>query len=179
MVTLKNINIDFDCKKVTPYFQVTSEQRIRFGMEDLNITLLRKIVEDIFRENESLSVIFLSEYITHHKRYSSKSKIGKIIKIKNWHEIVVMNEAIGEGEVYAIIKNLNCNDVMKYCSAIYKGHPEAYLSFLNDKFLFYINGDVIDIISHDAKRIAYLKQYYAKLYDKYYEDGSFRSYFDA
>lgn len=172
MVKVNNINIDFDCNKETPYFQVTSEQRIRFGMEDLNITLIRKIVEDVFKENDNLSVIFVSEYINNNKRYSSKSKIGKIIEIKNWHETVVNDESVGEGVVYTTIKNLNRNDVIKYSSKIYKGHNEAYISFFNDDLLLYISSDVIDIISKNVDIIASLKQKYSEQFNKYYENDT-------
>lgn len=172
MVKLNNINVDFDCNKETPYFQVNSEQRIRFGMEDLNINLIRKIVEDVFKENDNLSVIFLSEYITNNKRYSSKSKIGKIIEIKNWHETVVNDESIGEGVVYATINNLDRNDVIKYCSKIYKGHKEAYISFLNENFLLYVSSDVIDIISKNVDIIVSLKEKYSEQFNKYYENDT-------
>lgn len=168
MVKLNKININFDCNKETPYFQVTSEQRIRFGMEDLSITLIRKIVEDVFKENDILSVIFVSEYIINNKRYSSKSGIGKIIQIRNWHETIVIDESIGEGVVYATIKNLNRNDVIKYCSKIYKGHNEAYISFYNDEFLLYVSNDVIDVISNNIEEIKTLKQKYEQ-FNKYYE----------
>lgn len=170
MVKLDKINIDFDCNKDTPYFQVTSEQRIRFGMEDLSIILIQKIVGDIFKENDILNVIFLSEYIANNKRYSSKSKIGKIIEIKNWHETVVNDDSIGEGVVYATIKNINRNDIIKFCSKIYKGHNEAYISFFNDKSLLYVSSDVIDIISKDVEIIADLKQAYFEQFSKYYDD---------
>lgn len=173
MVKLSNINIDFDCNKETPYFQVTSEQRIRFGMEDLNITLIQKIVGDVFKENDQLSVIFVSEYIANNKRYSSKSKIGKIIEIKNWHETVVFNdESMGEGIVYATIKNLKRIDLIKYCSEIYKGHNEAYISFYNDNYLLYVSSDVIDIISTDVEKIADLKHKYSEQFNNYYENNN-------
>ncbi|MBO1910609.1 hypothetical protein [Sporosarcina sp. 6E9] len=170
MVKLNKINIDFDCNKDTPYFQVASEQRIRFGMEDLSITLIQKIVGDIFKEDDHINVIFLSGYVANNKRYSSKPKIGKIIEIKNWHETIVKDSSIGEDVVYATIKNLNRNDIIKYCSKIYKGHNEAYISFFNDKSLLYVSSDVIDIISKDVNKIADLKRKYFEQYNKYYEE---------
>ncbi|WP_208592646.1 hypothetical protein [Gracilibacillus suaedae] len=173
MVKLNNINIDFDCNKETPYFQATSEQRIRFDMEDLKINLIRKIIEDVFTEEDKISVIFVSEYIYNKKRYSSKSKVGKIINIRNWHETVVEDETTGEGEVYATIMNLKREDITNYCSAIYKGHTEAYISFFSDKFLLYVSSDVIDIISNDVEKIANLKQNYSNLFNKFHENGNF------
>lgn len=173
MVKLNNINIDFDCNKETPYFQATSEQRIRFGMENLNIPLIRKIVEDVFKENDNLSVIFVSEYIKNNKRHSSNSKVGKIIEIKNWHEAIVNDDSSNEGVVYATIKNLNRNDVTKYCMKIYQGHNQTYISFFNDKCLLYVSSDVIDIISKDVTVISNLKQSYAEQFNKYYENENF------
>lgn len=170
MVKLLNkLNIDFDCYKETPYFQVTSEQKIRFGMESLNITLIKKIIEDVFNEKDNISVIFVSEYITHNKRYTSKSKIGKIIEIKNWHETIVIDELTDEGVVYATIKNLERDDITKYCSKIYKGHNEAYICFFTDEALLYVSSDVIDIIANDVRKIDFLKQNYSEQFNKYYE----------
>ncbi len=166
ILTLISIVID------TPYFQATLEQRIRFGMDELNITLIRKIMEVVFKEEDKINVIFVSEYITNNKRYSSKSKIGKIIDIRNWHETVVEDETTGEGEVYVTIKNLNRHDVMKYCIAIYKGHKEAYISFSNDTFLLYVSSDVIDIISNNVEKIENLKQNYSDLFNKDFESGN-------
>lgn len=57
MVRLNKLNIDFDCNKENPYFQASTNQRIRFGMEDLTPSLIRKIVEDTFSENDNISVI--------------------------------------------------------------------------------------------------------------------------
>ncbi|GGB43046.1 hypothetical protein F3157_08860 [Virgibacillus dakarensis] len=171
MVKLDKLNIEFDCYKETPYFQVNSKQRIRFGMEDLNITLIKKIIEDVFNEKENISVIFVSEYIVNNKRFSSKSKIGKIIDIKKWHENIVIDEVSGEGAVYVTIKNLERYDIIKYCSKIFKGHNEAYISFFTDESLVYVSSDVIDIISNNVNKITSLKENYSEKYNKYYDNN--------
>ncbi|WP_054859458.1 hypothetical protein [Gracilibacillus sp. JCM 18860] len=165
MVKLKDSNIDFDCNKETPpYFQVTSKQRIRLAIEDLNISLIQTIIGgDIFKEEDKISLIFLSEYYLNNIRRSTRSRIGKIINITNWHETVVREEASGNGEVYVTIKNLNREDISKYCSAFYKGHTEAYISFFNDEFLLYVSSDV--------RKIENLKQNYSGLFNKYHENG--------
>lgn len=173
MIELDEIQIDFDCNKETPYFQVTPQQRIRFGMEDLNITLIRAIIKNVFAENDNLSLLFVSENIINNRRFSSKSGIGKIIKIKNWYEKVAYDASIGEGIVYTTIKNLTCNDVIRYCSEVYKGHNEAYISFFNNKSLIYVSNDVVDIVSSDVEMITELKQKYSDRFDKYYESNPF------
>jgi hypothetical protein len=169
LVKLSDLNVDFDCYKETPYFQVNSDRRIRFGMENLNMTLINKIVEDVFNEQDNISVVFVSEYIVQNKRRSSKSKVGKVIDIKNWHETVVEGEFPDEGVVYATVKNLTRNDVAKYALKVYKGHPQAFLAFYSDKFLFYVSSDVIDIISKDTGGVTSFKKVYSNLFDKYYE----------
>lgn len=68
-------------------------------MDELNITLTKTIIKNIFKEDK-ISVIFVSEHPTQNKRYPSKSKISKIINIRNWLETVVTDETTGEGEVY-------------------------------------------------------------------------------
>ncbi len=72
--------------------------------------------------------------------------------------------------MYANINDINRNDIIKYCTKIYQGHNEAYISFYNDKSLFYVSSDVIDIISNDIGKIADLKQKYSKQFNKYYEN---------
>lgn len=141
------------------------------AIEDLNISLIQTIIGDIFKEEDKISLIFLSEYYLNNIRRSTRSRIGKIINITNWHETVVREEASGNGEVYVTIKNLNREDISKYCSAFYKGHTEAYISFFNDEFLLYVSSDVIDIISNDVRKIENLKQNYSGLFNKYHENG--------
>ncbi|MGE7879823.1 hypothetical protein [Peribacillus muralis] len=140
-------------------------------MDNLNIDLIPHIVGDVFKEDDTISVIFISENISNNKRYSSKAKIGKIIKMKNWHETVVKDDASREGVVYANITDLIRNDIIKYCTKIYQGYNEAYISFYNDKSLLYVSSDVIDIISNDIGKIADLKQKYSKQFDEYYDNG--------
>lgn len=172
MVKLKKLNIDFNSNKEPPYFQVTPEQRIRFGMEDLNITIIKKIIGDIFNENDNINVIFLSEYIFNNKRFSSKAKVGKIIEIKNWQETIVVDGSINEEVVYATIKNLKLHDITKYCTKIYNGHNEAYISFFTDESLLYVSSDVIDIISNNVCKITCLKEDYSEQFNKYYEESN-------
>ncbi|MDX8045255.1 hypothetical protein SH601_04565 [Gracilibacillus sp. S3-1-1] len=159
-------NIDFDANKEAPYFQVSTEQRIRWGMERLSVSLIQQIVADTFGEEDAIHVTFLSEYITN-KRYSTKTNIGKIIKIRNWKETVVKDKTIGESAIYATVKNINRHDVSRYCSAVYLGHREAYIAFYLDDILLYVSSDVIDIIATNVQKIARLKQMYVD-YDVMY-----------
>ena len=76
MFKLSKLNIDFDVNKETPYFQVDTKYRVRFGMEDLNGVLLKDVVGTIFQENQKINLIFVSEYIVNNVRRSSKSKLG-------------------------------------------------------------------------------------------------------
>ncbi|AJD89589.1 hypothetical protein JMA_02720 [Jeotgalibacillus malaysiensis] len=169
MVKFNRFNIDFDIHKETPYFQVNREQSIRFGMEDLHVAQLREIVETIFQSTDNLRLIFVSAYIKNHQHISSKSKIGKQIRINNWQEHVVKDPALGEGVVYTTIRHLDISDIMNYCIRQLKGYEGAYISFYNDDFLLYVSNDVIDMISHDKERIKHLKRKYVQLYDRYYE----------
>ncbi|MGD6968355.1 hypothetical protein ACQCVP_18145 [Rossellomorea vietnamensis] len=171
MVRLDSFSVDFDCTKEAPYFQVPQEQRIRFVMEDLSVSLIRGVIEDVYDAGDALTVIFVSEYIVNNRRRSFKSRIGRSVKITNWQETVVYDESLREGIVYTSIRNLIREDVITYCSAIYKGQNEAFLAFYNEKFLVYVSSDVIDIISSDRGLIAELKQGYSGLFNRFYEDS--------
>lgn len=169
MIMLNGLSIQFSSGSRTPYFQVSPKKRIRFGMENLNLNLVKKIIDDILNEDYHINVIFIAGYIVNNKRISSKSKIGKFIDIKNWEETIVREEDSDHRFIYATIRNIEKENVIKYCSKILKGHTEAYISFYTDEFLIYVSGDVIDIISNNESKINKLKEYYFELYDKYYE----------
>ena len=166
---LNDLNIQFDANSETPYFQVRSKERIRFGMENLSLNLIKNIIGDILNEDYHINVIFIAGYIVNNKRISSKSKIGKFIDIKNWEETIVREEDSDHRFIYATIRNIERENVIKYCSRILNGHREAYISFYTDKFLIYVSSDVIDIISNNESKINELKDGYSEIYDKYYE----------
>ena len=167
---LKHFDIDFDCQKVTPFFQSKPDHRIRFDIEKLKKTTLQIIIESMFDEGEEIEMIVVSQYITDNgKRFSSKSSIGKVISIKNWNETTVIDKETNEGVVYANIKRLNRADVQNYCLAVKKGLRVAYISFYSETFLLYVSSDVIDIIANNEDKISMLKESYSELYDKYYE----------
>ncbi|GAA0345621.1 hypothetical protein GCM10008931_41100 [Oceanobacillus oncorhynchi subsp. oncorhynchi] len=170
MVKLDKLNIDFDCNKETPYFQVNPNQRIRFGMEDLTPSLIRKVVEEVLSEKDNINVVFISEYIINNKRFSSKSRIGKFININNWKESIEIDECGDEGVVYATIRDVDRNDVLKYCLKVFNGQNEAFISFFTEEVLLYLNSDVIDIVSNNRSKIDSLKQNYAGIFNKYYEE---------
>ncbi|MBO0589730.1 hypothetical protein [Sporosarcina sp. E16_8] len=92
MIMLSGLSIQFSSSSKTPYFQVSSKKRIRFGLENLNLNLVKKIIDDILKEDYHINVIFIAGYIVNNKRISSKSKIGKFIDIKNWEETIVREE---------------------------------------------------------------------------------------
>lgn len=169
IVRLEKFNVDFDCNKITPFFQSTNGYRIRFDIGKLEKTVLQTIINSIYEQDEEIEMIFISEYIINRKRISSKSNISKIITIRNWKEIPIVDEETNEGVVYVNIKRLKRSDIYNYCLAIKKGFREVYISFFSDTFLFYVSSDVIDIISNDGSKISKLKEKYVELYDTYHE----------
>lgn len=169
VVKFSKFKINFEIHQETPYFQVPKDQRIRFGMEDLSVSKIKNVIETVFQTDDMISLIFVSAYIVNHKRYSSNSKIGKQIHIHNWREIIIINSSLGDGTVYTTISHLDLYDIVKYCISIFQGHKQAYLSFYNPDFLLYVNNDVIDIISHDIKKIEELKKQYTGVFNTFYE----------
>lgn len=169
IVWLDQFNIDFDCNKVTPFFQSKPNYRIRFDFDKIRRNMLQEIINDIYGENKEIEMIFTSAYISNGRRVSSKSRIGEIIPIRNWKENIVLDEDINEGAVYANVKRLDRTDVYNYCFAIKRGFREAYISFFSDMFLLYVSSDVIDIILNNECKIKCLKESYVEVYDKYYE----------
>lgn len=170
MFKRNRFNIDFDVTKETPYFQVDTQHRVRFAMEDINVPLLKDVLNTVFQENQNLSLIFASEYIVNNVRRSSKAKLGKYLTIRNWKEHVVQNEMSGEGTVYIQVNHLDKDEVMKYCIQVYRGHPQSYIAFFNHDFLVYVSTDVIDIISDDSEKVKKLKERYHETYNKFYEE---------
>lgn len=169
MFKRNRFNIDFDIMKETPYFQVDTQYRIRFAMEELNVPLLKEVLKTVFQENQNLSLIFVSEYIVNNVRRSSKAKLGKYLTIRNWKEQVVQNEISGEGAVYTQVNHLDKDEVIKYCIQVYRGNTQSYIAFFNQDFLVYVSTDVIDIISDDSEKIKKLKKRYHETYNKFFE----------
>lgn len=169
MFKRNRFNIDFDIMKETPYFQVDTQHRIRFAMEELNVPLLKDVLKTVFQENQNLSLIFVSEYIVNNVRRSSKAKLGKYLTIRNWKEQVVQNEISGEGAVYTQVNHLDKDEVIKYCIQVYRGNTQSYIAFFNQDFLVYVSTDVIDIISDDSEKIKKLKKRYHETYNKFFE----------
>lgn len=64
--------------------------------------------------------------------------------------------------IYATVKGIHNSDVYNYCKKVHQGHREAYIVFYNDRFLIYVNNDVLDIISNDSNLIRELKVKYEK-----------------
>ncbi|WP_214818853.1 hypothetical protein [Exiguobacterium sp. s131] len=170
MFEIDKFNIVFDVTKETPYFQVDSAHRIRFSMDELNLSLLKDILKSIFECSQPLHLMFVSEYIMDNVRCSSNSKLGRYLTIRNWKEHAVVDEFSGDGAVYTLIRNLNLTEVMNYCTQVYKGDTQAYIAFYNDDFLMYVSTDVVDIVSWDDIKIQNLKEKYAPHYNRYYDN---------
>lgn len=166
---LNDLEIQFSNNPEAPYFQVNQKERIRFGMDNLNVNLIKEMIDDIVNEDDQINLKFIAGYIVNNKRISSKSKIGKFIAIKNWEETIVCEEDSDNKFIYATIRNIEKENVIKYCSKILHGHREAYISFYTDELLIYVSSDVIDIISNNEGKTNKLKECYISLYDKYYE----------
>lgn len=159
----------------TPFFNVFPKHRLRFGMETFenNFMLLKQVLEDVLKEDQTTDTTFISGYITKNKRYPEKVGIGKFIKIKNWRETVVKDEDLESDVIYSTVSNVNNSEAFKYCQKVVKGYPQAYIMFYNDNFLIYVSSDVIDIISYDSDLINDLKEKYSSDYNKFYENNEF------
>ena len=169
MLDLSQFQIELDVRKPTPYFQSTPERRIRFLMEDLTASQLKEILQEIFKEDKSIHLLFVAAYIHHHRRYLTKAQVGSSITIRNWKEYIVQEEADHTGVVYAHVKHVKLDEMISYCIKVYRGHSQAYIVFYDSDFLLYVSTDVVDIIG-DAIAIKSLKETYVELYDRLYDD---------
>ncbi|USK76639.1 hypothetical protein [Peribacillus frigoritolerans] len=167
MERIQQFNVNFKDEE-TPFFQVDTNHRIRFGMDEISGSLLTTILKDIFNTNEKIDTSFIIGNITNNKRHHEKNGIGKSIKINNWEEVIVKDEEMDAEIIYATVKGINNSDVYNYCKKVHQGHREAYIVFYNDRFLIYVNNDVLDIISNDSNLIRELKVKYEKHLNEYY-----------
>jgi len=170
---MKALKVNFEDMRETPFFQVQTNYRIRFGTEliENNLKLLREILSGIFIENDRIDVSFISGYIAYDKskRTYEKTRIGKFVEIKNWEETKITEDGLESTVIFTTIKGLHKDEVYKYCKYIVNGGQQAYICFYNGTYLLYINSDVIDIISVDTSLIKKLKFQYREEYDKFYE----------
>ncbi len=173
MERIKKIKVNFEDMSATPFFQVQTNYRIRFGKESIenNLKLLREILGEIFKENDRIDVSFISGYIAYDKskRTYEKTRIGKFVEIQNCKETQITDDDLENTVIFTTIKGVHKDEVYKYCKYVVNGGQQAYISFYNDTYLLYINSDVIDIISADASLIEKLKLQYREEYDKFYE----------
>lgn len=169
MLDLSQFQIELDIRKPTPYFQSTPERRIRFLMEDLNASQLKEILQTIFQKDRPIHLLFVTAYIHRFRRYSAKARVGSSITIRNWKEYIVEDEAAHKGVIYAHVKDIELNEIISYCTNVYRGHTSAYIVFHDSDFLLYVSTDVVDIIG-DATAIKSLKETYVDLYDRLYDD---------
>lgn len=168
MLDLSRFQIELDIRKPTPYFQSTPERRIRFLMEDLNASQLKEILQTIFQEDRSIHLLFVAAYIHRFRRYSAKARVGSSITIRNWKEYIVEDEVAHKGVVYAHVKDIELNEIISYCTKVYRGHTSAYIVFHDSDFLLYVSTDVVDVIG-DATAIKSLKETYAELYNSFHD----------
>lgn len=168
MLDLSQFQIELNIRKPTPYFQSTPERRIRFLMEDLNASQLKEILQTIFQEDRSIHLLFVAAYIHRFRRYSAKARVGSSITIRNWKEYIVEDEVAHKGVVYAHVKDIELNEIISYCTTVYRGHTPAYIVFYDSVFLLYVSTDVVDIIG-DATAIKSLKETYAELYNSFHD----------
>ncbi len=62
------------------------------------------------------------------------------------------------GVVYAHVKDKELNEIISYCTKVYRGHTPAYIVFHDSDFLLYVSTDVVDVIG-DATAIKSLKEH--------------------
>ena len=166
VITLTQLGVDFNDEQ-TPFFQVNSNNRIRFGLSEISYVELKSVLDYIFKEVDTVDMVYLVAYIISNKYIYTKTAVRKSILIRNWKEITEENEEVRN--IYAIVKNIDITQVQKYALSIYKGGRAAYLAFYLKDRLVYISSDVVDIISDDVQFISHLKEQYANLYNKFYE----------
>ncbi len=78
------------------------------------------------------------------------------------------DEVAHKGVVYAHVKDIELNEIISYCTKVYRGHTPAYIVFYDSVFLLYVSTDVVDIIG-DATAIKLLKETYAELYNSFHD----------
>ncbi|QZY88195.1 hypothetical protein [Exiguobacterium acetylicum] len=169
MLDLSQFQIELDIRKPTPYFQSTPERRIRFLMEDLTASQLKEILQTIFQKDRPIHLLFVAAYIHRFRRYSAKARVGSSITIRNWKEYIVEDEGAHKGVIYAHVKDIELNEIISYCTNVYRGYTSAYIVFHDSVFLLYVSTDVVDVIG-DATSIKSLKETYVDLYDRLYDD---------
>ena len=166
VINLTQLGVDFNDEQ-TPFFQVNSNNRIRFGLSEISYVELKSVLDYIFKEVDTVDMVYLVANIISNKYIYTKTAVRKSIFIRNWEEIVEENEEARH--LYAIVKNIDITQVQKYALSIYKGRRAAYLAFYLKDRLVYISSDVVDIISDDVQFISHLKEKFSNLYNKYYE----------
>ncbi|KML00566.1 hypothetical protein [Rossellomorea marisflavi] len=169
MRKIDKFGFKLDDMEATPYFEVTSNYRIRFLMDTFenNINLLKNVLTDTLKNGQTIDTTFISGYIRNKKRYREYIGIGEFIKITNWRETIVKEEE--HDVIYSTITDVNISDVNKYCQKVANGYREAFIMFYNDDFLIYVSSDVLDIISYESGLISNLKQKYSSEYNTFYE----------
>jgi len=80
----------------------------------------------------------------------------------------VEDEGAHKGVVYAHVKHIELNEIISYCTKVYRGHTSAYIFFHDSDFLLYVSTDVVDVIG-DATAIKSLKETYAQIYDSLHD----------
>ena len=169
-MNLKNTGIDFDINQPTPYFQVTDERRIRFGMDEISLEDVKGVIGKVFEQENPIDMTILSSYVKGKKYISAKNNIGKWFSIKNWKETIVFNEDDYTGFVYATIRNIDRREVERYVAAIRQGARGAYITFYTDDRLLYVSTDVLDIVSLDCGFIRRMKSTFEDGYNKFHEE---------
>ena len=167
---LNNIGIDFDIDQPTPFFQVTEERRVRFGMDEISFQDVKRVIGEVFGQDAAIDVTVLSSYLKGKKYISAKTNLGKWFSIKNWTETIVFNEDDYTGFVFATIRNLDRQEVERYVAAMRQGERGAYIVFYTDDRLLYVSTDVLDIVSPDCRFIRKMKSTFKDGYNRYYEE---------
>ena len=167
---LENIEIDFDINQPTPFFQVTDERRIRFGMDEISLEDIKRVIGEIFEQDDAIDMTVLSSYAKGKKYISAKTNIGKWFSIKNWTETIVFNEDEYTGLVFATIRNLDRREVERYVAAVRQGARGAYIAFYTDDRVLYVSTDVLDIMSPDCGYIQKMKSTFEDSYNRYHEE---------
>lgn len=172
MDKIKKFHINFTKNIEIPFFQVSPQLRVRFGVELFDngkLSLLKDILSETLDHPQEINVTFISGYIKNDRRYREKTNIGKYIKIKNWSETITYHDEIDANVIFTTIKNIRFEEVYQYIKSVVKGMRSSYIVIYNENYLVYISEDVIDFISYDQNLIQNLKNHYQELYDTYYE----------
>ncbi|SNZ11576.1 hypothetical protein SAMN05421503_2089 [Terribacillus aidingensis] len=162
---VNRLNIDVYNTEITPYFQTTEKNRIRFLSQLFykyrNRWLLREILGKVLGDSTLIRGTFIVACFNERGRHTNSIGLNKVLKITNWKETI-----IDYGENFKLIYTevtFRSEDVFKLISNIIEDRIYGPIVFI-----IYTSTDVLDIMAEEVQ-INQLKKefsgYYNRLFD--------------